>query len=332
MNERQNRFRGCLVAGAAGDALGYPIEFQRCIRERQQTEYPGKGLISDDTQMTIFTAEGLLWWTKQKDSQPELTQEQAIRRAYMDWYYTQTKTPLADPITSLRDLPELNNFRAPGVTCLSAMSSKKDCTIQSPCNDSKGCGGIMRVAPCGLFAPDMAAACRLGSQAAALTHGHPLGYLSAGIFAAMIWLLVHQPELSPALVLEQAMTCLDDPCFAACSAQDRALFVRLAQLAQELSAQNLPDTKAIPQLGEGWVAEEAFAISVYAFLKYPDDIASVLVCAVNHDGDSDSTGAIAGNLAGARLGLSAIPARYTDTLELRDLLIDLADQLEQAAM
>ena len=187
MNERQNRFRGCLVAGAAGDALGYPIEFQRCIRERQQTEYPGKGLISDDTQMTIFTAEGLLWWTKQKDSQPELTQEQAIRRAYMDWYYTQTKTPLADPITSLRDLPELNNFRAPGVTCLSAMSSKKNCTIQSPCNDSKGCGGIMRVAPCGLFAPDMAAACRLGAQAAALTHGHPLGYLSAGIFAAMSW-------------------------------------------------------------------------------------------------------------------------------------------------
>ena len=58
----------------------------------------------------------------------------------------------------------------------------------------------------------------------------------------------------------------------------------------------------------------------------------MLVCAVNHDGDSDSTGAIAGNLAGARLGLSAIPARYTDTLELRDLLIDLADQLEQAAM
>lgn len=332
MQQRRNRFRGCLVGGAAGDALGYPIEFHRGIREAQQTRYPGKGLISDDTQMTIFTAEGLLWWVRQRDSQPELTPEEAIRRAYLDWYCTQTRTCLADPISPLRDLPELNVRRAPGITCLTAIGSKTGCSLRSPSNHSKGCGGIMRVAPCGLFAADMAAACRLGAQAAALTHGHPLGYLPAGIFAAMVWLLVNRPELSPLQVLEEAMTCLDDPCFAACSDQDRALFVRLSRLAGELSRQTMPDTRAIPQLGEGWVAEEAFAIGVYAFLKYPDDIAAALICAVNHDGDSDSTGAIAGNLAGARLGLDAIGAEYTDTLELRDLLIDLADRLEQASL
>jgi hypothetical protein len=49
--------------------------------------------------------------------------------------------------------------------------------------------------------------------------------------------------------------------------------------------------------------------------------------AVNHDGDSDSTGLIAGHLLGAMLGLSEIPARWLAPLELRGVIEEVADDL-----
>lgn len=63
----------------------------------------------------------------------------------------------------------------------------------------------------------------------------------------------------------------------------------------------------IAQLGVGWVGEEALAISVYCALKYQDDFKEAVIAAVNRNGDSDSTGAITGNILGAYLGLSRIP-------------------------
>ena len=60
------------------------------------------------------------------------------------------------------------------------------------------------------------------------------------------------------------------------------------------------------ELGGGWVGEEALAIAIYCCLKYPDDIRKMLIAAVNHSGDSDSTGAVAGNILGAYLGMDAI--------------------------
>ena len=68
----QDRFRGCLIGGGVGDALGYPVEFMRlsAIKSTYGTDgvqdlilerESGKAQISDDTQMTLFTASGLLW-------------------------------------------------------------------------------------------------------------------------------------------------------------------------------------------------------------------------------------------------------------------------------
>ena len=66
-----DKFRGCLIGGAAGDALGYAVEFKR--EDEIFSEYGKDGIteydlildddvteISDDTQMTLFTAEGML--------------------------------------------------------------------------------------------------------------------------------------------------------------------------------------------------------------------------------------------------------------------------------
>lgn len=62
----QEFFRGCLLGGAVGDALGYAVEFDKLngikakYGPRGINKLPKPALISDDTQMTMFTAEGLL--------------------------------------------------------------------------------------------------------------------------------------------------------------------------------------------------------------------------------------------------------------------------------
>jgi ADP-ribosylglycohydrolase len=64
------RIRGCLLGGAVGDALGAPVEFLSLQEIRDKfgpagihdyaRAYGRRGAIADDTQMTLFTAEGLL--------------------------------------------------------------------------------------------------------------------------------------------------------------------------------------------------------------------------------------------------------------------------------
>ena len=52
-----------------------------------------------------------------------------------------------------------------------------------------------------------------------------------------------------------------------------------------------------------------------------------MIAAVNHGGDSDSTGAITGNILGAAIGYEAIPQFFLDDLELRDVILHMADDL-----
>ena len=69
--------------------------------------------------------------------------------------------------------------------------------------------------------------------------------------------------------------------------------------------------------------DEALAIAIACVESQPSFVAGVLA-AVNHSGDSDSTGSIAGNILGALHGVVAIPTRWLDDLELRDEIEQLA--------
>jgi len=80
-------------------------------------------------------------------------------------------------------------------------------------------------------------------------------------------------------------------------------------------------------LGEGKVAEETLAIAIYCCLKYPDDFEKAVIASVNHGGDSDSTGAVTGNILGAWLGYEAIHPKFTDYLEEVDTIEDVANRL-----
>jgi ADP-ribosylglycohydrolase len=212
---------------------------------------------------------------------------------------------------------DLHARRGPGSTCLSALSSGKMGTIEQPINNSKGCGGVMRVAPVGLFY-SREKAFRIACECAALTHGHPSGYLSAGVLAHIIACIIEGLDIEEAV--KDALKVLETyDGNEECSIAIRKA-VELANGSEE------PDT-AIKLLGEGWVGEEAIAISIYCALKYKGNFKKALCAAVNHDGDSDTTGAITGNILGAYLGIDGIPGEWIAKVELADVIMQIADDL-----
>ena len=334
-----DKYIGCLLGGAAGDALGYEVEFFdeadifSRFGNRGITEYvlkDGKAQISDDTQMTLFTATGLLLGTANGVAQGAAYIEY-INYSYKDWYRTQTEAyPLSgEPHHSwLVNLPELFYRRAPGITCLSAIESAALGTIEAPINSSKGCGGIMRVAPIGLYFDGTSctgsAADMIGAQAAALTHGHSLGYIPAAALVHIIRLIVHDN-----MTIFEAVKDMKNS-ISVQFADDKHLneFLQLIDKAVLLAQdEQADDLEAIRALGEGWVAEETLAIAIYCCLKHSNDFEKAVVAAVNHSGDSDSTGAVTGNIVGAYLGFKEIPDKYLDSLELKDVVIDIATDL-----
>lgn len=367
-----DKYRGCLLGGAAGDALGYAIEFDReeaiaarygshGIRDYQLDER-GLAPFSDDTQMTLYTANSLLCslaalsaqasgsahasgGAQDSDDGPTLVSPTPapvtlpspaalaayapaqMAQFYVEWMYTQVSPyPLAEPKAWISSLPELFASRAPGVTCMNACEAMANGA--KAVNNSKGCGGIMRMAPVGLIntCPSFSGVelQRLGAQLAELTHCHELGWMPAGVFAHIVSLLSRDEASSVQEAATQALNTLPE---AFPNAHYLGQLQELLRYTLRLADSDMPDLEAIHALGEGWVAEEALAIGLLCSLRHEDDFAGAITSAVNHGGDSDSTGAIAGNIVGAHLGLTEIPQRYLEHLELRDTISKIADDL-----
>jgi ADP-ribosylglycohydrolase len=327
LNKKQMKYVGCLVGSAVGDALGYAVEFYDDYKifekygENGIVDYrliEGKALISDDTQMTLFTAEGLL------SAKNDLYVD-SLYRAYLNWYLTQKrKAPIEKE--GLLSIPTLYDKRAPGNTCLGALESGVCGTMENPINLSKGCGGIMRVAPIALYCHTrkipIRDAAMLAARAAAITHGHELGYIPAAMLADIIYRILEGAELMHAI--DGSIASVKDLFKESVHINDA---VSLLNRAIELSFQDLDDLDAIRELGQGWVAEETLAIAVYCCLKHSDDFEKTIIASVNHSGDSDSTGAVAGSIIGAYLGAKSIPQKYLNDLELIDIIVEMAMKL-----
>lgn len=353
-NELMNAVRGSLVGGAIGDALGYAVEFMR--EDEIFDTYGDAGItaydyrfkndvaaFSDDTQMTLFTAEGLLNSRADGSSLPR----KHIAYAYQSWLMTQfsrydaVREVFKDRKSRLLQEKQLFARRAPGHTCITAL---QDATftqfepddydyIAAHKNDSKGCGGVMRVAPIALDPVlrskmtieelDMEAA-----QAAAITHGHPLGYMPAAMQCHIISRIVF-PDGQRKPLEEIVLEARD--AIAKLFAGDEYLdeLIEIVDSAIALSKDSRNDLDNIHWLGEGWVAEETLAIAIYCALRYQDDFSKGMIAAVNHNGDSDSTGAVAGNILGAWIGYEAIEEKWKTNLELRDLILQTADSLSE---
>lgn len=331
-----SRFRGCLLGGAVGDALGYPVEFidekeiisrfgDRGICRLEQAGSPA--LISDDTQMSLFTANGLLWGMT-NEGRADIG---SIFKAYCEWLETQGTFRQWDRRKKsrmwLRPVPELCALRAPGLTCLRALrTSRYGGSIEEPVNDSKGCGGIMRVAPIGLFSGETNCAV-LAAQSAALTHGHVLGWASAAVLAQIIHDIVYEPAASLAATILRSAAKVSSiyP-----EAEEIEGFIEhICSMADD---PEIPDLTGVHRCGEGWVGDEALYIAIFCALRHDKDFGNAIRCAVNHRGDSDSTGSVCGNILGAWLGIEAVEKSFDlGDLELRELVQEIADDLYTAA-
>ncbi|MFG3206287.1 ADP-ribosylglycohydrolase family protein [Streptomyces sp. NPDC048192] len=347
------RVRGCLLGGAIGDALGYPVEFDGIDRIRAAhgphgvTDLvPGPngeaGLISDDTQMTLFTAEALVEahaferkgerhdrrrWGDISDRWPEMTLQ-----AYQRWLHTQSQPgPEAAPLPpgpegGLVTEPWLYARRAPGNACLSGVAQGHAPGRWLPLEgrpgevnpDSKGCGAVMRSAPFGLIAEYDHVAFQMAARAAQITHGHPTGYYAAGTLAAIVANLVAGDSMEGAVLRAMRVLCRYPGHEETTAALERAV--------TEAGDVSVAPPERVEKLGAGWVAEEALAIAVFCAL-YPGRPETKLLRAVNHSGDSDSTGAICGNLIGAQYGDHALPHEWVQRVEGRPRIAVLADDL-----
>jgi ADP-ribosylglycohydrolase len=276
----------------------------------------------------MFTAEGLLRAYACGAMTGSADVPAIVANAYLRWLHTQRETAAVAPDLDGWLLREKALFasRVPGITVVDALR-KRASFGERPRNTSKGCGGVMRVAPVGLYcarlhegmSADRIAkhALELGADTAALTHGHPTGQLAAGYVAALVALLALDLPLPDALDRAAALLV---------RRPGHAETMAAVEHARKLAAAGEPRPEYVARLGEGWTADEAVAIAVYCLIAASDFDAGVRL-AVNHDGDSDSTGAIAGNLLGTLHGIESIPTRFTNSLEMVDVVAVLADDL-----
>ncbi|MCU1531941.1 MAG: ADP-ribosylglycohydrolase family protein [Arthrobacter sp.] len=360
----ESRIHGCLLGGALGDSLGYAVEFDdiSTIRARfgpaglqDFSALEAGSHFSDDTQLTLYTVDGLLEALEWANAGVGADTNACLWLAYLRWLGTQeVAVPASAPVQPARWIDGqqvLKHRRAPGNACLSGLATGEMGTVYRPVNpDSKGCGTVMRSAPFGLvphIGPDTVY--KLSADAASLTHGHPSARQSAGAFSLVIQALTAGQGLRQAA--EYALQHLRSGKLPRGEAPDPALIERMeaalrlsgraaaGQPGQPGGGAHLSPEDLVRELGEGWVAEEALAVALYAVLAtLPGTTAAgsdhseahfraAIALAVNHSGDSDSTASIAGNILGAFYGEQCLPAGWLGALEAPEVIRGMASQL-----
>ncbi|MBP6582244.1 MAG: ADP-ribosylglycohydrolase family protein [Chromatiaceae bacterium] len=312
-----DRALGCLLGGAIGDGFGYAIEFDSLNQIqhhygpaglREPVFKDGRLVVSDDTQMTLFTLEGMT--RTPRGAGPDILVAN-IASAYADWLDTQGGQHKGyAPHGTLAKRPAIRHCRAPGNTCLSALLAGGGGTLSHPLNASKGCGAVMRVAPLGWLASQgRDHLFDLGTRTGVLTHGHEAAWASAGLLADLVGRLFGGHGLTSALKEAVAMVGL--------MAQGKHVdLITIVGRAEHCAKrQRATPQQAIAVLGQGWVGDEALAIALYSVLS-ASSFADAIRRAANHGGDSDSTASIAGQLWGAWKGLDALPMAWVRRLDV----------------
>ncbi|MDY6055698.1 ADP-ribosylglycohydrolase family protein [Micrococcus sp.] len=321
-----DRVLALLAAGAAGDAMGGVVEFLPATgivaahgpagitdpEELLAVEATPVLPVTDDTQMTLYVLDGLLEWIEWQNQGVQADPAACVWLACLRWWATQNGhlpegAPPAPP-RWIDDHTVLHVRRAPGNACLSGLGAPGMGLPGDPCNpDAKGSGTVMRSAPYGMV-PGLEDrhVVSLARQGAVLSHGHPTAWTAAAAFALTIAELLRGADLPSAVdhALAWLGTVGED------AEQTRAALEAAVSLAGTVNG-DVGAPGALPEaLGEGWVAEEGLGVAVYAALTaqaaHPqapaEALGLALRIAVNHDGGSDTTASLTGQLLGAAHG------------------------------
>jgi len=312
-----------LLGGALGDAFGHVVEFDKLdtIRRRygptglRAPQYThGHFEVSDDTQMTFFTLEGLTRaFLKGETDQDSLIRQ--LRLSYLDWAETQGGKTQGSAASRLMKHASMHVSRCPEQTALEALLKGSDGSLEKPVNGSRSWGGVIRGGPIALLpALDTTQAFQVAARAAALTHGHPSGHLPAGVLAAML------RQLTQGISLQAAVQHAREIALTQAGHEET---VNLLDAAME--AAKHPHLGNMPaNLGQGWTGAEALALGTYT-ASISLDFATVMATAANQDGNSATVATLAGQLYGAQYGLEALPHAWIRRLDVLDALCDLLD-------
>lgn len=287
-NDLEKKLRGYLYGSACADALGRPVEqlyieqIKEKYGEKGILELPSGSLWTDDTQLMLVLARGLL-----RGAELELS-------GLMDI--------LAEELIRWLDEPDLG---AGATSKGAALRLKAGIEWNNSGIASKTCGSLMRVGILGfMYQNDSEKLLRAASISGKITHTHPTADAAsiAGAFAVKLAFDGTEPGdmLEPLLKVTEGIS---------------KEFTEALTASYKLAYGSLEDEEALRKIGQGWYAEETFAMAYFCMLRYPENYKKAIQTAVNITGDSDSIGSVAGGILGARLGIDAVPATWINALK-----------------
>jgi len=304
----EQKAAGMIYGLACGDALGKPTEFlslpeiKSCYGPEGIKELPEPALFTDDTEMTIALAEALI----EAGREDLETLMAAVSRHFVAWFKS------------------IEPWRSPGITCIRACQNLARGVHwrESGISHSKGCGSVMRVTPVGFFyRRDTARMAKIAHAQGVITHGHPAAVDACR--AVSLWIKLALENVPPCEWLDSIYHTWPEYSWSSDWETCAARYREALSWAEE--------EKAMDHIGQGWVAEEAALLALYCVVRYPDDYVAVVRRGANSNGDSDSIACIAGALAGALLGVKAIPHGWWGYIERSDYLANLALRLTEAS-
>jgi ADP-ribosylglycohydrolase len=296
----ESKLRGYLFGTACADALGRPVE--HLTLEQIKEKYGEDGILeltpesswTDDTQLMLVLAGGLLNGAELE--LPELMDK------------------IAEELVLWLDEPDLGA----GATTRGAALNLRDGVPWSRSGiNSKTCGSLMRAGILGfIFRSDPEELINVASLSGRITHTHPTADAAsiAGAYAVKLSLDGVAPENTFLPLLRVTEGISDE-------------FTEALKGSYELAHSNLSDEEALKKIGQGWYADETFALAYFCILRYPNDYKKAVQTAVNITGDSDSVGSVAGGILGARLGIEAVPVSWIEALNERKILEEMVEPL-----
>ena len=327
----RDRFRGCLLGLAAGDALGTTLEFKKPGTFEPIDDMIGGGPFhlksgqwTDDTSMALCLAESLI----EMDGFDPMDQMQRYVRWWREGYLSSTEGPAFDIGTTVRSA--LSRFERTGEPYAGSTDS-----------NSAGNGSLMRLAPVPMyFAGDAEEAIDRSAESSRTTHGVAEAVDACRYFAGLLvdalkgvdkdTLLAPRYcpveglwERSPLAekIAEVADGSFKDRNPPDCFFEDMSYLSEKTRLS--LKSESHEDTSKIK--GTGYVVESLEA-ALWAFHKSSDFRDGALL-AVNLGDDADTTGAIYGQIAGAYYGVEAIPESWRERLTMVAEITAIADTI-----
>lgn len=307
------RYKGCLLGLAVGDAIGAPVDFlsldqiigkygEEGIANYDYWDKYKPGSYTDETQLSLATAKGCLNAHLNLISRGESFSLKVIYKRYLEW---------------LNDLNDPFHIRHPGYTCMNVLQSGQKGSVGNPINDSIEVSGLLRTAPVGLaFPPGMAF--REGTDYAAMTHGHASAYLAAGFLSEMVAQIIEVQSLQDAVEMSiEQLAAFDNH-------QD--LLKHLEKALEESKNQD-SIRESIQRLGQGVTAAEVLSIGIYCALKCVSDFQKGVLASVNHSGMSTSAGTVTGAILGTLLGFESIPEKWIAELEDSKEIVMIAEDM-----